>query len=143
MPDPVVSTASTAWKGDLFNGSGKTTLDTSGLGTYDVAWKARTDPDAGTTNPEELLAAAHATCFSMAFSNDLASNGTAPTSVDTKAEVTFVAGTGITGIALTVRAQVEDISEEDFQRIAEATRTSCPVSQALAATPISLTATLA
>lgn len=143
MPQPVVSKASTAWQGDLLEGSGRTTFDTSGLGTYDVSWKARTEPGAGTTTPEELIAAAHASCFSMAFSHELAGNGTPPTSVQTSAEVSFVAGTGITGISLTVTAQVEGISEEDFQRIAEAAKGGCPVSQALAATPITLNATLA
>lgn len=142
MPKPAVTTASTQWQGDLFTGSGKTSLDTSGIGTFDVSWKARTEPGGGTTNPEELIAAAHASCFSMAFSNELAKNDTPPTSVDTTAEVTFVAGTGITGIALSVTAVVEAISEEDFQRLAEAAKTGCPVSQALSATPITLTATL-
>ncbi len=139
----VVSKASTAWKGDLFNGSGTTTLDTSGLATFDVSWKARTEPGGGTTNPEELIAAAHASCFSMAFSNELANNGTPPTSLDTHAEVSFVPGTGITGIALRVTAKVDGLGEEDFQRIAEAARTGCPVSQALAAVDITLEATLA
>ena len=137
-----VNKASTAWTGDLFNGSGQTTFDTSGIGTFDVSWKARAEPGAGTTNPEELIAAAHASCYSMAFSNDLASNDTPPTSVNTSAEVTFVPGTGITGIALTVTASVEGISEEDFQRIAEAAKEGCPVSQALSV-PITLDATLA
>ncbi|QOR72680.1 OsmC family peroxiredoxin [Ruania alkalisoli] len=139
----VVSNASTAWTGDLFNGSGRTTFDTSGLGTFDVSWKARTEPGAGTTTPEELIAAAHASCFSMAFSNELASNGTPPESVNTAAEVTFEPGTGITGIALTVSAVVAGISEEDFQRIAAAAKDGCPVSGALRATPITLSATLA
>ncbi|WP_159622301.1 OsmC family peroxiredoxin [Ruania rhizosphaerae] len=139
----VVSNASTAWTGDLFNGSGRTTFDTSGLGTFDVSWKARTEPGAGTTTPEELIAAAHASCFSMAFSNELASNGTPPESVNTAAEVTFEPGTGITGIALTVSAVVVGISEEDFQRIAAAAKEGCPVSGALRATPITLSATLA
>lgn len=143
MANPAVSKASTAWKGTLFEGSGTTALETSGVGTFDVSWKARTEPGAGTTTPEELIAAAHASCFSMQFSNELASNDTPPTSVDTTAEVTFEVGKGITGIALTVTAQVANISEEDFQRIAGAAKTGCPVSQALAATDITLTATLA
>src|SRR5690625_7749930 len=89
-----------------------------------------------------MIAAAHASCYSMAFSNELADNGTPPTSLDTSAEVTFVPGTGITGIALRVNAKVDGISEEDFQRIAEAAKTGCPVSQALARVDISLEATL-
>lgn len=139
----VVSKATTAWNGDLFKGSGQTTFATSGIGTFDVSWKARAEPDAGTTNPEEMIAAAHASCYAMAFSNELASNDTPPTSVNTSAEVSFVPGTGITGIALTVSATVEGISEEDFQRIAGAAKDGCPVSQALSAVPITLDATLA
>lgn len=138
-----VSKASTTWNGDLTSGSGSTALETSGIGTYDVSWKARTEPGAGTTTPEELLAAAHASCFSMALSHGLAENGTPSTSVSTTAEVTFVAGTGITEIALTTTATVPGLDDAEFQRVAEETRTGCPVSAALAAVPISLSATLA
>lgn len=137
-----VSQATTTWNGDLPSGSGSTVLETSGVGTYDVSWKARTEPGGGTTNPEELLAAAHASCFSMALANGLSENGTPPSSIRTTAKVTFVAGTGITGIELTTNASVDGISDDDFQRVAEATKTGCPVSAALAAVPISLTATL-
>jgi len=143
MPNPVVSKASTVWKGDLFTGSGRTSLDSSGLTRFDVEWNARAEGSDSVTTPEELLAAAHSTCFSMAFANELKKNGTPPTQLDTTAEVTFVAGTGITGIHLTVTAQVEGIDEDTFQRIAEGAKTNCPVSQALRATDISLTATLA
>ena len=143
MPSPITNKASTVWNGDLFHGSGSTTLETSGVGTFDVGWKARAEESGGTTTPEELIAAAHATCYSMAFSNELAGNDTPPTQVRTSAEVTFVAGTGITGIHLTVEATVPGISEEAFQRIADAAKTGCPVSQALKAVDITLTATLA
>lgn len=142
MPNPVVSKGSATWRGNLFQGSGTARLDTSGLGTFDVNWKARAEEAGGTTSPEELIAAAHATCYSMAFSNELDQNGTPPTQLDTSAEATFVAGEGITGIHLTVNAQIEGISEEDFQRIAEAAKNGCPVSQALTGTEITLTATL-
>lgn len=142
MPTPVTSSANGSWNGDLASGSGQTTLSTSGLGTFDVNWKARTAPDAGTTNPEELIAAAHAACYSMALSNELDGNGTTPTSVRTKADVTFVAGTGITGIHLTTVATVPGISEADFARIADGAKDGCPVSVALKATPITLDATL-
>ena len=138
-----VSKATTTWNGDLTSGNGSTALETSGIGTYEVSWKARTEPGAGTTNPEELLAAAHASCFSMALSHGLAGNGTPSTSVTTTAEVSFVAGTGITGIALTTTATVPDLDDADFQRIAEETKTGCPVSAALAAVPITLSASLA
>ncbi|WP_153396373.1 OsmC family peroxiredoxin [Ornithinicoccus halotolerans] len=142
MADAVVSTASTAWSGDLATGSGRTTLETSGVATHDVSWKARTEPGAGTTTPEELIAAAHASCFSMAFSGALAKNDTPPTSLDTRAEVSFVPGTGITGIQLTVVGEVEGISEEDFTRLAQEAKEGCPVSQALKAVDISLSASL-
>lgn len=140
---PAISQATTTWNGDLASGSGSTALDTSKLGSYDVSWKARTEPGGGTTTPEELLAAAHASCFSMALAHGLTENGTPPASVSTTAAVTFVPGTGITGIALTTTATVPGLDDEAFQRIAEETKTGCPVSAALAATPISLTATLA
>src|SRR5690625_7288150 len=79
MPNPVVNKASTEWNGDLFTGSGTTTLETSGKATFDVAWKSRGEEQAGTTTPEELIAAAHATCYAMQFSNMLKQNGTPPT----------------------------------------------------------------
>ena len=144
MPRPIVSQASTQWNGDLFTGSGSTTLETSKTATFDVNWKARAEEAGSTTNPEELLAAAHATCYSMQFSNMLKENGTAPTRLNTTADVTFEAGVGITGIALTVKGQVEGISTEDFTRIAGEAKDQCPVSQALAAVKnISVEATLA
>lgn len=143
MPSTVVSKASTTWNGELFTGSGSTSLDSSGAATFDVAWNARAEGSDSTTNPEELLAAAHATCFSMALSNELTSNDTPPTQLQTTAAVSFVAGTGITGIELSVQAQVPGISEEDFQRIASGAKENCPVSQALGGTEISLNAALA
>ncbi|WP_324616614.1 OsmC family peroxiredoxin [Ornithinimicrobium avium] len=141
----LTSTASATWKGNLFQGSGVTRMDSSGLGTFDLNWKARTEEGQAATNPEELLGAAHAGCFSMAFSNALDQNGTPPTQLDTQAEVTFDTSDGptITGVHLTVRGQVEGISAEDFQRIAEEAKAGCPVSKALAGTSITLTAELA
>lgn len=135
-------TAHTVWNGDLMKGSGKTTLDSSGLGTFDVTWKARTEAAEGKTSPEELIAAAHASCFSMAFSNELAKAGHSPEEVRTKADVTFVPGTGITGSHLTVSARVPGISEEEFQKIAGEAKVGCPVSGALASIDITLDATL-
>lgn len=137
-----VSQASTTWNGDLASGSGSTALQTSGLGSYDVSWKARTEPGGGTTTPEELLAAAHASCFSMALAHGLTENGTPPTTISTTAKVTFVPGTGITGIELSTAATVDGIDDAVFQEVAEQTKTGCPVSAALAAVPITLTATL-
>ncbi|MEE6282348.1 OsmC family peroxiredoxin [Georgenia sunbinii] len=139
MPNPVVNKASTQWNGDLFTGSGSTTLETSGKASFDVAWKSRgEEAGAGTTTPEELIAAAHATCYAMQFSNMLKENGTPPTQLNTSAAVTFVAGTGITGIELTVRGQVDGIEAGTFEEIATKAKETCPVSQALAGTEITL-----
>jgi osmotically inducible protein OsmC len=135
--------ASAHWEGDLFSGAGKVNLDSSGLGTFDVSWPARTEAPGDKTSPEELIAAAHSSCFNMAFSNGLAKAGTAPTSLDTTAEVEFTPGTGITGIALTVRGVVEGMSNEEFVKLAEEAKTGCPVSQALTGTTITLDASLA
>ncbi|MCG2624204.1 OsmC family protein [Arthrobacter sp. I2-34] len=135
--------AHTVWKGDLFTGSGQTTLDTSGLGTYDVTWKARAEQAEGKTSPEELIGAAHSACYSMAFSNMLKDAGHVADTIETRAEVDFVPGQGITEIRLNVNASVPGIGEEDFQRLAEDAKKGCPVSQALASVPsITLQATL-
>lgn len=135
--------ATTNWEGTLFEGSGKVTLESSGLGTFDVSWPARTEEPNGKTSPEELIAAAHSSCFSMAFSNGLAKAGTPATSLKTTAEVEFTPGTGITGIKLTTRGVVEGISNDDFVSAAEAAKEGCPVSQALTGTTITLDASLA
>ncbi|GAA5188562.1 MULTISPECIES: OsmC family protein [Arthrobacter] len=136
-------TAHTVWNGNLIEGAGNTTLDSSGLGTFNVTWKARAESAEGKTSPEELIAAAHSACFSMAFSNGVAGAGFTPEEVNTKADVTFQPGEGITGIHLTVSARIPGVSEEEFQRLAEDAKVNCPVSQALRATPITLDATLA
>ena len=136
-------TATTVWEGSLFEGAGKVTLDSSGLGTYDVSWPARTEAPGGKTSPEELIAAAHSSCFSMAFSNGLAQNGTPPTSLQTSAEVEFTPGKGITGNKLTTRGVVEGLDNDAFVRLAEEAKAGCPVSQALTGTTIPLDAALA
>jgi lipoyl-dependent peroxiredoxin len=140
---PKVSTGSATWKGNLFEGSGTARMESTGLGSFDMTWKGRTEEGERTTNPEELIGTAHAACFAMAFSNMLDKNGTPPTQLDTRADVSFVGGEGITGVHLTVRGQVPDLAEEDFLRIAEEAKNGCPVSQALAGTTITLTAELA
>jgi len=139
----VTSEATTAWKGALADGAGTVAFDSSHLGTFDVNWKARSEGSDSTTTPEELIAAAHSACFSMALSHALGENGTPPQSVDTTASVTFVPGKGITGSHLNVNAVVPGLSAEDFARIAEEAKTGCPVSQALAGIDITLEATLA
>ena len=135
--------ASTHWEGTLFEGAGQVTLESSGIGTYDVSWASRAEDADGRTSPEELIAAAHSSCFSMALSNGLAKAGTPATSLDTSAAVDFVPGTGITEIRLTVKGVVEGISSEDFVAAATAAKEGCPVSQALTGTTIKLEASLA
>ncbi len=136
-------TATTHWEGDLFEGAGQVTMQSSGIGTFEVSWPARAEQANGRTSPEELIAGAHSACFSMAFSNVLAKAGTAPTSLDTSADVEFTPGTGITGIKLTVRGVVEGMSNDDFVAAAEDAKANCPVSQALTGTTITLDAALA
>jgi osmotically inducible protein OsmC len=135
-------TAHTHWEGSLTEGAGQVTLDSSGLGTYDVSWPARTEEPNGKTSPEELIAAAHSACYSMAFSNILNKAGTPPQALDTKADVTFQPGEGITGVHITVVGSVDGISAEDFTTAAEDAKKNCPVSQALTGTTITLDASL-
>lgn len=130
--------ASVTWNGDLMSGSG--TIDEVGSGAFgplEVSWSARTEGAAsgGKTSPEELIAAAHAACFSMALSHGLAQAGTAPERLQTAAAVTFVPGTGITKVALTVSGSVPGLDEDAFKAAAENAKVNCPVSQALAAVP--------
>jgi osmotically inducible protein OsmC len=132
--------ATAHWEGSLMDGSGEVTLQSSGVGTYAVSWPARAEEPGGKTSPEELIAAAHSTCFSMALSHALAQAGTPPTSIDTTAEVTFQPGTGITGIALSVVGDVPGITAEQFEQAAQDAKTGCPVSQALSAVPITVQA---
>ena len=135
--------ATTHWEGSLMEGAGRVTLESSGLGTYDVTWASRANEPEGRTSPEELIAAAHSSCFSMALSNGLAKAGNPPDSLDTSAAVTFQPGEGITGIHLTVRGSVPGMSADDFVAAAEDAKVNCPVSKALTGTTITLDAALA
>jgi osmotically inducible protein OsmC len=137
-----VRDASTLWQGDLMTGSGVVTLESSNAGQFPVTFPHRIGEPEGQTSPEELIAAAHSSCFSMALSNGLAKAGTPPQTIETKAEVTFQPGQGITGIVISVRAQVPGISAEEFQKAAETAKANCPVSKALAGTTITLNAEL-
>lgn len=138
------STGRTHWEGDLFSGAGTTSFDSGAAGPLPVTWKARTEEHDSVTSPEELIAAAHSACYSMAFSNILAKNETPPTSLDVTATATFVPGTGITTMVLEVVGDVEGIDDEKFLELAEAAKNGCPVSQALAGNvDISLNASLA
>ena len=131
--------AACEWHGSLTEGSGRVTLKSSGLGTFDVTWASRAEDPNGRTSPEELIAAAHASCFSMALSSGLAKAGHPPTTLNTSAEVDFQPGEGITGIRLRVSGDVPGLDANGFREAAEAAKVGCPVSKALAAVPITLT----
>ncbi|MFF5770833.1 OsmC family protein [Streptomyces californicus] len=135
--------AHTVWEGNLIEGKGVVSLDSSGIGEYPVSWPARSEQANGKTSPEELIAAAHSSCFSMALSHGLAGAGTPPTKLETKADVTFQPGTGITGIHLSVVGEVPGLDEAGFVKAAEDAKANCPVSQALSGTTITLSASLA
>jgi lipoyl-dependent peroxiredoxin len=141
------STASATWRGDLMSGSGQTRLASGAAAPMDVSWPRRTEGTGSGTSPEELIAAAHAACFSMALSHGLAQAGHAPTQLDTEATVTFGQSDGgfaITDIALTVRGQVDGIDEAAFKEAAEGAKDGCPVSKAFKGNvPMSVEATLA
>jgi lipoyl-dependent peroxiredoxin len=137
-----VRIAEAHWEGSLFEGQGEVELVSSGLGHFEVTWAARAEQPNGHTSPEELIAAAHSTCFNMALSNVLAEGGTPPTSLDTRADVAFDPP-NITGIKLTVTGVVPGITAEQFQAAAEDARNNCPVSKVITGTTITLEATLA
>jgi len=138
-------TMTTTWHGSLLEGAGTIAAAGSGaFGALDVTWASRTGEPNGKTSPEELIAAAHSACFSMALSHGLAQAGTPADRLDTSATVTFVPGEGITKVALTVRGTVPEIDAETFVAAAEEAKVGCPVSKALASVPeITLDATLA
>ncbi|MCQ8834972.1 MULTISPECIES: OsmC family peroxiredoxin [Streptomyces] len=136
-------TAHTVWQGNLAEGKGTVTFDSSGIGEQAVSWPSRAEQANGKTSPEELIAAAHSSCFSMALSHGLTQAGNPPTQLTTQADVTFQPGTGITGIHLTVEGTVEGLDEAAFAAAAEDAKKNCPVSQALAGTEITLSAKLA
>ncbi|MEV5432092.1 OsmC family protein [Streptomyces sp. NPDC052701] len=136
--------AHTVWEGNLLEGNGVVTFDSSGaIGDQPVSWPSRAEEAKGKTSPEELIAAAHSSCFSMALSHGLAGAGTPPTRLVTSADVTFQPGEGITGIHLTVEGTVPGIDDDAFTAAAEDAKANCPVSQALKAVPITLSAKLA
>jgi len=140
--------ARTAWNGGLQDGSGQVELSSSGLGTYDVNFPKRaSDEDDGTvTTPEELIAASHSACYAMSLSNEIAQAGGTPIAMEVNADVTLGAdpngGFHLSGIQLTVRAEVEGLDDDGFQAAAQAAKVGCPISKALASTPITLDAAL-
>ncbi|MFK0099632.1 MULTISPECIES: OsmC family protein [unclassified Streptomyces] len=135
--------AHTTWEGNLADGQGLVTFDSSGVGEFPVSWPSRAETPNGKTSPEELIAAAHSSCFSMALSHGLSQAGNPPARLETKADVTFQPGTGITGIHLTVVGEVPGLDEAGFVKAAEDAKANCPVSQALSGTTITLSASLA
>jgi osmotically inducible protein OsmC len=136
--------AEVTWQGDLMSGNGRIDSVTSGaFGGLAVSWPARSEEPGGKTSPEELIAAAHATCFSMALSHGLAQAGHPPEELKTSATVMFQPGEGITKISLDVAGRVPGIDEGAFQQAADGAKQNCPVSKALTGVPeISLTARL-
>ncbi|HEV2282773.1 MAG TPA: OsmC family peroxiredoxin [bacterium] len=132
---PAVRRADVTWQGDLLSGSGVVSVGSSGLfKELPVSWVSRTEVPGGRTSPEELLAAAHASCFAMALSFGLANAKTPPSRLEVSASVTFDRvgdGFKVVSSALTVRGRVAGIDQDGFRKAAEAAKDGCPVSQAL------------
>ncbi|NLE78866.1 MAG: OsmC family protein [Rhodococcus sp.] len=139
-------TARTAWNGSLEEGSGQVELTSSGAATFDVSFPKRAADDAaGTTSPEELIAAAHASCYSMQLSALIAEAGGTPQALDVKADVSLGPddpGFKLTGIKLTVRGEVDGLDADGFAKAAQGAKESCPVSKALTGVEITLDAAL-
>jgi lipoyl-dependent peroxiredoxin len=131
------------WEGSLTEGEGRVSFESSGaIRDLEVTWAARTEEAQGRTSPEELIAAAHSACFSMALSSGLAKAGTPPERLEVSATVGFQPGEGVTGSHLELTGTVPGIAKEDFARAAETAKENCPVSQALAGVTITLDAEL-
>jgi osmotically inducible protein OsmC len=128
-----VRTATVTWNGDLASGEGSVTAGSGVFTDIPVSWPSRIEPQ-GPTSPEELLAAAHAACYAMAFSGGLARRGTPPEHLHVEAEVTFDKvgdGWGVTSSRLTVLGHVDGISQTDFEAAAQDAKDGCPISSAL------------
>ena len=140
-------TARTAWNGTLEPGSGQVELSSSKVGTYDVSFPKRAADEAGgTTSPEELIAAAHSSCFAMQLSALIAGAGGTPHSLEVTAEVSLgpdpAGGFQLTGIALRVVGEVEGLDAAGFAKVAEEAKATCPISKALTGVEITLDASL-
>ncbi|MFC9363122.1 OsmC family protein [Rhodococcus sp. NPDC057014] len=139
-------TARTAWNGSLEQGSGQVELTSSGVATFDVSFPKRAAEEAGgTTSPEELIAAAHSSCYAMQLSALIAEAGGTPQSLEVKADVSLGPdnpGFKLTGITLTVRGEVDGLDADGFAKAAQAAKESCPVSKALTGVEITLDAAL-
>ncbi|MEY2516905.1 MAG: lipoyl-dependent peroxiredoxin [bacterium] len=125
------SSASTVWEGDLAHGSGVTTVDSGVFGPVDVTWDSRTARSKGKTSPEELLAAAHASCYCMALSHELAEAGTPPERLEASATVAFVPGEGVKSSHIVVSGRVPGIDQAAFEAAASGAGEGCPISGAL------------
>ncbi len=141
-------TATTAWTGTLQEGSGRVALRSSGVGSYEVSFPRRTAEEAGgVTSPEELIAAAHSSCFAMQLSAVIAEAGGTPQSLDVQADVSLgpdpAGGFHLTAIKLTVRGKAEGLDHDRFLEAAESAKAGCPVSKALTGVDITLDAALA
>ena len=136
-------TATTTWHGSLTDGAGRVELDSSGLGGFDVTWASRANDPDGRTSPEELIGAAHSSCFSMALSSALAKAETPPETLETRADVTFQPGEAITASTSPFAAPCLASRPTTSLPPPNRPRPGCPVSQALTGTTITLTATLA
>ena len=141
-------TSRTAWNGGLADGSGQVELSSSKAGTFDVSFPKRAADDAeGTTSPEELVAAAHSSCFAMQLSHLIAESGGTPESLEVTADVALgpdpAGGFRLTGIALTVVGEVSGLDEAGFVAAAEQAKAGCPISKALTGVEITLKASLA
>src|SRR5436189_5134968 len=125
------SSATTVWEGDLADGAGTTTPESGAFPDVDVTWASRTARSAGKTSPEELLAAAHASCYCMALSHELGEAGTPPERLEASATVDFVPGEGVKSSHIVVSGQVPGIDQEAFAAAAAAAGEGCPISGAL------------
>src|SRR4030088_2971044 len=122
-----ISRADATWEGDLMSGGGRVKPESGAFGELPITWAARAGREHGKTSPEELIAAAHAACYSMAFSNGLAKAGHHPERLSTTAEEEVVPGQGITTSTLTVTGHIHGISDADFQKLAAEAKDGCPV----------------
>jgi lipoyl-dependent peroxiredoxin len=125
------SRATTVWEGDLAHGRGTTLAASGALPEVEVTWAARTERTPDTTSPEELLAAAHASCYCMALSHELAQAGNPPERLEATATVTFVPGEGVKSSHLVVRGRVPGIDQAAFEEAARGAGEGCPISGAL------------
>ena len=137
--------ATAVWKGTLTEGSGTLDTQSGALKGAPYSFKMRFEDESGKsgTNPEELIAAAHAGCFAMQLSHFLAENGTPADELNAKAVVTLIPGTGITESAITLTGKVPGIDAAKFKELTEKAKAECPVSKALGAIKVTLNASLA